>query len=83
MKGDESSTSFTNSFFHFSGPPGFRRAFHAVERNGKFGRIQCQRSKEKEMSISSATEERERDEYFFAEGQWESKNEPKSSQQAF
>ena len=39
-------TSFTNRIFHFSRPPGFRMAFDAVERNGRFGRIQCQRSKE-------------------------------------
>ena len=38
--------SFTNCFFHFSGPPDFRMAFDAAERNGRFGRIQCQKSKE-------------------------------------
>ena len=42
----KSLTSFTNCFFHLSGPPGFRIAFDAAKRNGKFGRIQCQRSKE-------------------------------------
>ena len=42
----ESLTSFTNRTFHFTRPPVFRRAFDAAERNGKFGRIQCQRGKE-------------------------------------
>ena len=58
VSGGESLTSFTNHFFHFNGPPDFRLAFDAAERNGKVGRIQCQRSKEstnrgkeKEMSI--------------------------------
>ena len=37
---------FTNRTFHLSGPPGFRMAFDATERNGRFGRIQCQRGKE-------------------------------------
>ena len=46
MSGSESITSFTNRIFHFSGPTGFRMAFDAAKRNGKFGRIQCQRSKE-------------------------------------
>ena len=41
----ESLTFFTNRLFHFSRPPGFRRAFDGAERNGKIGRIQCQRSK--------------------------------------
>ena len=36
----------TNCFFHFSGLPGCRMAFDASEWNGKFDRIQCQRSKE-------------------------------------
>ena len=45
VSSSESLTSFTNRFFHFSGPPGFRMAFDAAERNGRFGRIQCQRSK--------------------------------------
>ena len=51
----ESLRSFTNCFFHFSGPPGVRLAFDAAERNGRFGRIQCQRSKE-----SSSREKRKR-----------------------
>ena len=42
----KSLASFTNRFFHFSGLPDFRMAFDAAERNGKFGRTQCQRSKE-------------------------------------
>ena len=46
----ESLTSFTNRFFPFNGPPGFRMAFDAAERNGRFRRFQCQRSKEKETS---------------------------------
>ena len=44
--GSESTTSFTNRFFHLSEPPGCRLAFNAAERNGRFGRFQCQRSKE-------------------------------------
>ena len=51
---NKSLTSFTNLFFHFSGPPGFRMVFDAAERNGRFGRIQCQRSKR------AAAQERER-----------------------
>ena len=46
VSGSESLAFFTNCFFDFSGPPGFRMAFDAAERNGKFGRIQCQKSKE-------------------------------------
>ena len=38
--------SFTNRTFHLSRPPGFRMAFDTAERNGRFGRIQCQRGKE-------------------------------------
>ena len=51
----KSLTSFTKRFFHLSGPPGFRLAFDAPERNGRFGRIQCQRSKK-----SSSREKRKR-----------------------
>ena len=51
----KSLASFTNRFFLFSGPPGFRLAFDAAERNGRFDRIQCQRSKE-----SSSRGKRER-----------------------
>ena len=46
VSGSKSLASFTNRFFHFSGPSGFRRAFDAAKRNGRFGRIQCQKSKE-------------------------------------
>ena len=46
VSGSESLASFTNRTFHLSRPPGFRRAFVAAERNGRFGRIQCQRGKE-------------------------------------
>ena len=46
VSGSESLASFTNRTFHLSRPPGFRRAFDVAERNGKFGRIQCQRGKE-------------------------------------
>ena len=46
VSGSEILASFINRTFHFSRPPGFRMAFDAAERNRKFGRIQCQRSKE-------------------------------------
>ena len=46
MSGSESLASFTNRTFYLSRPPGFRMAFDAAERNGRFGRIQCQRGKE-------------------------------------
>ena len=46
MSSGKSLTSFTNHFFHFSGPSGFRIAFDAAIRNERFGHIQCQRSKE-------------------------------------
>ena len=46
VSGCESLTSFANRFIHFSGPPGFRMTFDTAERNGRFGRIRCQRSKE-------------------------------------
>ena len=46
VSGNQSLTSFTNRFFHYSGPQGFRRAFDAAERNERLGRIQCQRRKE-------------------------------------
>ena len=51
----ESLASFTNHFFHFSGPPGFRMAFDAAKRSGRFGHIQCQRCKQ-----SSDIEKRKR-----------------------
>ena len=43
--GSESLTSFTDRFFYLSRPRGFRMAFDAAERNGRFGRIQWQRDK--------------------------------------
>ena len=46
VSGSKSLTSFTNRFFDFSGPPGFRLVFDAAKRNERFGRIQCQRSQE-------------------------------------
>ena len=46
MSGSGSLASLTNGTFHLSKPPGFRRAFDAAKRNGRFGRIQCQRGKE-------------------------------------
>ena len=44
--GSESLASFTNRFFYFSVPPGFRMGFIAAERNERFGLILCRRSKE-------------------------------------
>ena len=49
VSGSESLASFTNRFY-FSGPPGFKMAFDAAERNGRFGRIQCQRGKKSSSS---------------------------------
>ena len=46
VNGSKSLASFTNRFFHLSRPSGIRRAFDAAKRNGRFGRIQCQRGKE-------------------------------------
>ena len=46
MSGSKSVTSFVCYFFHFSRPLELRLAFDTAERNGKFGCIQCQRSKE-------------------------------------
>ena len=45
VSGSKNLASFTDRFFHFSRPPGFRRAFDAAKRNRRFGHIQCQRSK--------------------------------------
>ena len=45
VSGSKSLASFTNRFIHLSRPPGFRMAFDAAERNGRFGHIQCQRRK--------------------------------------
>ena len=39
VSGSESLASFTNCILHFSGPPGFRMAFDAAERNERFGCI--------------------------------------------
>ena len=50
VSGSESLASFTNRFFHLSKLLGFGRAFDAVERNGKFGRIQCQSGKKSRSS---------------------------------
>ena len=52
--------SFTNRTFQLSRPPGFRMAFDAAERNGRFGHIQYQKA---------AAKERKRDEYSSAKGQ--------------
>ena len=41
MSGNKSLKSFA---YRFRKPPGLRLAFGAAERNGKSGRIQCQRS---------------------------------------
>ena len=46
VSGSESLASFTNRLLHLSRPSGFRMALDAAERNGRFGRIQCQRGKE-------------------------------------
>ena len=46
VRGSESLASFTNCTFHLSRPPGFRMAFDAAKRNGRFGCIQCHRGKE-------------------------------------
>ena len=43
VSGSKNLVSFTNRLFHLSRPPGFRRAFDADKRNGRFGRIQSQR----------------------------------------
>ena len=58
-------------------PPGFRMAFDAAEKKGRFGRFRVREVKK------AAAEERERDEYPSAEEQCESKSEAKSSQRAF
>ena len=46
VSGSKSLASFTNRFFHFSGPPDFMMSFDAAERNRRFGRIQCHRSED-------------------------------------
>ena len=50
ISGSKNLASFTNRFFHFSRPPGLRLMLDAAEKNGKFGRLQCQRSKESSSS---------------------------------
>ena len=42
MSSSKSLTFFTDRFFLFSRPPGLRLTSDAAEKNGKFGRIQCQ-----------------------------------------
>ena len=59
MSGSKSLTSFAYCFFHFRRPPGLRLVFDAIEKNGKFGRIQ--RNKE--------SGSRERGEYSSGEAQ--------------
>ena len=46
VSNSESLMSFTKRFSHFSKSPGLWMMFDVVERNGKFGRLQCQRSDE-------------------------------------
>ena len=45
VSSSKSLASFTNRTFHFSKQSSFKMVFDA-ERNGRFGRIQCQRGKE-------------------------------------
>ena len=56
MSGSKILTYFAYGIFHFRRPPGLELAFDAAERNEKFGRIQCQRSKE-----SNSVEKRNRE----------------------
>ena len=62
MSGSKGLTSLTNSFLNFVGPPGFRLAFDASKRNGRFGRTQCQRAAaaEKRDEFSSAERVKEK-----------------------
>ena len=55
VSGSKSLTSFTNRFFHFSDSPGLRMTFDAAERNGRFYRIQCQRSREQQQKKEEGT----------------------------
>ena len=67
VSGSEGLASFTNRTFHLSRPPGFRMASmlpKGIEDLAAFSAREVKRA---------AAEERERDEYSSAEGQWESK----------
>ena len=66
VSGSKSLASFTNRLFHLRRPSGFRRAFDAAEKNGSLAAFSAREVKR------AAAEERERDKYFSAEGQWES-----------
>ena len=55
VSGSKSLTSFTNRFFHFSGPPNLRLTFDAAERNGRFAAFSARKVKR------AAAVERERD----------------------
>ena len=44
----ESRTCFTNHFFHFSGPPGFKLTCDAAKRNRRFG---CNRYQKKKRGL--------------------------------
>ena len=57
VSGSESLASFTNRTFHLRRPPGFRRAFDAAERNGRFSHIQCQRAAAEERDEYSSADE--------------------------
>ena len=46
MSGHKSLSSFINCFVNFSVPPDFGMVFDVAKRNGRFGCIQCQRSRE-------------------------------------
>ena len=59
----ESLTSFTNHFFHFSGPPGFRMAFVTAKRMEDLVAFSV-----REVNRAAA-EKRERDKHSFAEEQ--------------
>ena len=56
MSGSESLASFNNRTFHLSRPPGFRVAFDAAERNGRFDCIQSQRGKETSIPMQKDSE---------------------------
>ena len=63
VSGSKSLTSFTNRFFHYKRPPGFRLAVDAVEGMKDLAAFSVREVKR------VAAEERERDEYCSAEGQ--------------
>ena len=46
MSGSENLASFAYHIFYFRRPQGLRLAFDAAKRNGRFGSIRCQKSKE-------------------------------------